>query len=712
MIDLRFMGAVEVSSGAERIALQPKRTALLAYLVMGRPQGFHRREILASLLWPETADRRARNALSQALHGLRKALGPEKLVTPNRDEVGVDVDAVRCDATRLEDDLDAGRLEDALGRYEGSLLEGLHVSGAIGFERWLDGERSRLRRRTGDAARALADRAEAQGNLVSAARWLERGLEIVPSNELDARRMMALLDQLGDRGGALRAYEDLARHLDTQFDAEPAPETTELVERIRTRSEVSGAFAPTSSPKPDGQRRIAVLPLQNLTGDPSQEYFADGMTETLIGALARSTDVPVISRQSVVGFKDSRLSLGEIARRLGADLVLEGAVLRGGDHVRISTQLLQVDPEEHLWADAFDGNLDELVALHDQVAWAVAKQVGGHASSALPAKKGSARAVGFAAYDEFLKGVVAFPYITPDTFHATLANFERATELDPGFAEAHAWIAFLWCNAAYVGLASFDEARTRAIPAVERALDIEPELGALHAIHATVLLSFIGDWSAVDDAFGRAERLGGGDSRSWGAHGLFLTGMGRFDEALTVAEKHIRLDPVGAPFNYLRGWILFRARRYGEALEQLEWVRRTWPAYVWTSAFLAACELFAGWPARAVDTCREAVAASPRVPTVLAYVAATLGRAGEPEEAKPVIEGLETMRRQTYVDPFPMAVARAGLGEHGRALDELERVLRQGSTQSWSVMIEAFFDPLKHEPRFEAVRRELGLPDL
>ncbi len=361
MINLRFMGAVEVRSGPERIALQPKRTALLAYLVMGRPHGLHRREILASLLWPETDDQRARNALSQALHGLRKALGPEFLVAPNRDEIGVDMNAVSCDAIRIHDDLDSGRLQYAVERHEGSLLEGLHVSGSIGFERWLDGERSRLERRTADAARALADRAEELGNLVAAVRWLERALEIVPSNELDVRRMMALLDRLGDRGGALRAFDDLARHLDTQFEAEPAPETTALVERIRTRSEVSGPSLPTPSTKPVGQPRIAVLPLQNLTGDPSQEYFADGMTETLIGALARTTATPVMSRQSVVGFKGSDLPLGEIARRLGAEVLIEGAVLRGGDRVRISVQLLQVDPEEHLWAGAFDGSLDDLV---------------------------------------------------------------------------------------------------------------------------------------------------------------------------------------------------------------------------------------------------------------------------------------------------------------------------------------------------------------
>ena len=712
MIELHFIGTVDVRADGGRVRLQPKRTALLAYLVLGGAQPIHRREILASLLWPETDDRKARNALSQALHGLRKGVGSEVIVTENREEVGVDMDVVRCDALLLEDALDDTRLEDALERYSGELLEGLRVDGALGFERWLDGERSRLRRRVADAARALAERAEEQGNLVAAARWLGRGLDIVPSNELDARRMMTILDELGDRGGALRAYERLSRHLETQFDADPSPETHELVRRIRARSKATGPVATASRTPPSGQRRIAVLPLENLTGDPGQEYFADGMTETLIGALARWTDLPVISRQSVVGFKGSRLSLGEIANRLGTDLLLEGAVLRGGNQVRISTQLVQVEPEEHLWAGTFDGDVDDLVALQDQVAQAVARQVDARASSPGPDRTGSARSVGFAAYDQFLRGLVAFPYITPETFHDTLGNFERAAELEPGFAEANAWIAFLWCNAAYVGLTSLDDARPRAVSAVERALELEPQLGSVHAIHATVLMTFDRDWEATERAFRRADRFGGGDSRSWGAHGLFLTGMGRFEEALTVVEGRIRLDPAGAPFNFLKGWILFRARRYDEALEQLDWVRRTWPDYIWTPAFLAACELFAGRPGDAVDRCRAAVSASPGVPTVVAYLVATLARAGEPEEARTVLEGLEALRKDTYVDPFPMAVARAGVGDQARALDELERVVCEGSAQSWSVAIEPFFEPLRDHPRFEAVRRGLGVPDL
>lgn len=583
MIELCTLGTAVVREAGHDRPLPPKDVALLAYLVAARPRGAQRREILVSLLWPETGERRARNALNQALYRIRKALGPGVVLSRGYEEVGIDPDNTVCDAVKFEQDLDAGRYAEALERYGGEFLAGLYVPGAIGFERWLDAERSRLTRRARDAARALAEREAAHGNDVAAVRWLERGLEISPSDETDVRRLIALLDRLGDRSGALSAYDLLRKHLETQFGATPSPETEELVERVRRRS-------PQAEP--------ATEPRQSASP--------------------------------------------------------------GHEAVQLGTRPTHVANE---------------------------------------------------AYDEFLRGVVAFPETTPNAFDDVLGHFARAVEIAPDFAEAHAWIAFQWANAAYTGARSLPEAREHAIAAVERALRLAPELGSIHAIHATVLMAFVRDWPSVDASFAKALELGGGDMRSYAAYPLFMTGMGRFDQALALAKESVRLNPNGGPHQFLLGWVHYRSRRYEEAIEQLSWTLAHWPTFPWTGALLAASQLFAGWPSRAVETCRRTLTGA-RIPTAAAIVAATLARAGAAAEAQTQIDALREIDRSAFVDPYLLAVAHAGAGELDATFDALDRVVEQGSAHSWCIPVEVFLDPIRSDRRFRRIVERLALPTL
>lgn len=714
MIQLRTLGTVALRSAegpVQAAATQPKRLALLSYLVLARPRGLHRREMLVPLFWPEMDDRRARNALSQALYGLRHALGATAFRARGMEEIGVQPDAFTCDAIDFDVDLDAGRIREALGRYEGELLEGLYITGAVGFERWLEGERARYRRRATDAASALAEREEAEDNPVAAARWLERGLEVSPDDETLFRRLAALLDRAGDRAGALRAHDRLSRHLRTQYGAEPSPETEDLISRIRGRERPTRRPVGPARPARAPVRSIAVLPLKELTGDPDQAYFADGMTEAVIGQLAKLDGVRVISRQSVIGFKDSKRPLREIADRLDVDALVEGSVLRAGDRVRVSAQLLRADPEEHLWADAYDRELHDLLGLQRDLAAAIAREIG--AQIAIGGDRGSSRSVDAAAYDEFLRGIVRFPGTSSDaTFEEVLGYFDRAVEQDPQFAEAHGWIAFSWCNAAYVGVCSFQEAWSGALPPARRAVELAPDLGSVHAFHGMVLQCFERDWEAADRAYAEARRLGGGDARGYTPHVLFLVGMGRFEEGIARAEEQARLDPLGPPSHAVRGWALHKARRFEEAVEQLEWTFASWPGYLWTAPFLAASHLFAGNAAGAAEACRKGLDAVPHVPPVLAYFAATLARAGGRGEAEQILTSLEKLDSNSYVDPYNLALVYAGLGDREAALARLAQLLSEGSVQSWAIPTEPFFDPLRDDPRFVEILDRLCLPKL
>jgi DNA-binding SARP family transcriptional activator/TolB-like protein len=239
MIELRTLGSLDLISADgtpfDSVLTQPRRTALLCYLSLASPRGFRRRDTLLALFWPEHNAEQARHALRQSVYFLRHALGAAAVVSRGDDELAVAPDRVRCDAAEFERAIDEGRLEAALALYRGELLPGFHVSDAPEFERWLDAERSRLRQRAAEAAWALAEARERDGNPDSAAEWAQRAADFSPGEETALRRLVLLLNRLGDRAAAVRAYETFARNLEQEYELAPSEETRALLEKIRVR---------------------------------------------------------------------------------------------------------------------------------------------------------------------------------------------------------------------------------------------------------------------------------------------------------------------------------------------------------------------------------------------------------------------------------------------------------------------------------------------
>ncbi len=246
----------------QSIVVQPKRMALLAYLAAADPRGLHRRDTLLALLWPELDADRGRAALSKALHHLRASLGAEAIPGHGDEAVGLDRTRVRSDVDRFEEAMDAGRHEDALEAYGGEFLAGFFVSDAPGFERWVDGERMRLRHRAAEAAAALADAADRGGDRTSAVGWARRWVALAPLDEPAHRRLIGLLDASGDRAGALEAWGRLVASLDEALGVEPSPESRDLAEAIRERGEtrVPGGPSVASSPAPEAEVPEAEAP--------------------------------------------------------------------------------------------------------------------------------------------------------------------------------------------------------------------------------------------------------------------------------------------------------------------------------------------------------------------------------------------------------------------------------------------------------------------
>src|SRR5438046_9487752 len=261
MISFRMLGSVELSDSQGRvidaILRRPKLLALLGHLTIARPWGSQRRDTLVALLWPELDHAHARNALNQAVHALRQVLGREVLRARGEEEVGTREEVISCDVREFEAALEAGHADHALGLYRGSLFNGFHVSEVPEFERWLDEERERVRRRACEGAQLLIERDETARNLVGAARWAQRLTELSPFDESAVQRLVELLDRAGDRAGAVRAYQEFARRLGRDLEVEPSAATRLAMEGIRTRQPAERVDAARSADAAVRRERLA-----------------------------------------------------------------------------------------------------------------------------------------------------------------------------------------------------------------------------------------------------------------------------------------------------------------------------------------------------------------------------------------------------------------------------------------------------------------------
>ncbi|MFL5620575.1 MAG: BTAD domain-containing putative transcriptional regulator [Gemmatimonadaceae bacterium] len=278
MTELRLFGAIELTGpgGQElrSVLTQPKRLALLVYLAVASPRGFHRRDTLVALFWPDHDETHARAALSRAVYHIRGAVGEGVLVSRGNEELSLATDRIRCDVSAFEDALAADRPEEALALYRGDLLAGFYLSGAPEFERWLDEERTRLRRGAAVATWALAESRERSGDAVGAAEWGARAAAFSPVDEMVLRRQLGLLERLGDRTAAVRAYETFARRLEQEYELAPSPQTRAVVARLRAGADKRTGITLPGAPLPSNHAAVAPL-----TAGPSTEVTVDRASE-------------------------------------------------------------------------------------------------------------------------------------------------------------------------------------------------------------------------------------------------------------------------------------------------------------------------------------------------------------------------------------------------------------------------------------------------
>lgn len=709
MWELRLLGASDLKGLQEgeqkAVHLPPKRFALLVFLAVASSRGRCQRDSLLPLFWPNADERRARNALSQSLHQLRREIGPGTILSLGADQLALSRDRMWCDAVAFEQTCLAGRHEEALELYRGELLPGFHVGGALELGYWLDQERERLRRLASGAARLLAEEAERHGDSAEVSRWLERLIRIGPPDEDVLRRLMQVLEGTGDRAEALRAFKRYDEYMRQELDMEPSHETRALAERIRKAHASGTAVEPGAAPRTS----IAVLPFTNFSGDPDQAYFCDGMTEAITSALSRMDGFDVAARSSAFAFRDRTANLAEIGRKLRVGHVLEGSVRRAGSRVRVTAQLIRLPDGFHVSSWEYDGDAGDVLGVQTDVARRVALELRGAvagppAPAGLPTRDPEA-------YDGYLRGRFLLRKRNPQDLERAVSLLVDAVRRDPGFAEAHSALgeAHAVQGAIFQDLLPSPVCMPRAIAALERALELDEGQAESRAALGVCRALYEWDWAQGVEMTSRACALAPSSGYAHLARATVLTYGGRLEEALEAATRAVRLEPFALSFRETLGICLYLQRRYGEALASLQGTLEMEPGLYVASVVLADTLAALGRSQEALKI-HETVMESMERPSP--YALSGLGRLhatmGHEQEAVAVLDQLAALSRDFYVRPTYTAYVHAALGDGEGALDSLEEGLRQRDLHVSCINVDPRFDALRPHPRYRSLLDTVG----
>jgi TolB-like protein/Tfp pilus assembly protein PilF len=452
---------------------------------------------------------------------------------------------------------------------------------------------------------------------------------------------------------------------------------------------------------------LAVLPLKNLSGDSTQEYFADGMTESVIGRLSMIRGLRVISRTSVMQLKDTHMSAPEIAKKLQVDALVEGSVIRQGGRVRVHAQLIRGATDEHFWSETYDRELGDALVLESEVAQAIAQRVQVTVTGQERARLAAVPPVAPEVYESYLKGAFGKSN-NRNEIETSFGYFEEAIRKDPTFAPAYVGLAFAYDDLGTVLVgAPPEEVRSKAISAARKALELDPDLADAHAL--------LGDmhqlqwhWAEAQAEYKRALELNPNDAAAHLGLADWLLCQGRTEEALVWSRRARELDPLGVT-GLSNGWILFNARRYDEAIGELRSVLAVHSDYATAHWFLGYALIAVGQSDEAITALDKAVSLSGGSPAVIGTLVSAYAQSGRRTEALRLVDELKRRQRRNYVPAEAFVDAYLGLGERDQAFAWLDRAYREHSGILQILKVHPFFDPVRNDPRFVDLVHRVGL---
>ena len=454
-------------------------------------------------------------------------------------------------------------------------------------------------------------------------------------------------------------------------------------------------------------RTIAVLPLQNLSGDEAQDYLADGMTEALTTDLARMESLQVISRTSAMQYKTAnKKSLPLIAHELNADAVVEGSVQRSGNRVRVTAQLVRASDDRHLWANTFEREFPDVLALQDEVASAIAKQIETKLGGPKPALVTKVEKVDPQAYDNYLR---ANSYLDSFDLRKSIDYYNQAIKLDPNYAPAYAHMAQAYFFLAFFGAVSPSEGLGKMKEAASLAVQKDEGLPDGHSALALAKLHYEWDFAGAEQEFKRALELNPNDADVRHGYAHYLMAVGRVAESEAESKKAVELDPVGDGLNSCLCWHSFAARDYDQSVRLAEKFLRAQPNDPWELTILGWTYEQKRMPEQAVQEFKKAVEAANGDAFFVAALGHAYAVAGNRREAEKIIESLTTRAKKSYVSPFDLALIYAALGEKDKAFALLDKAVAEHSTFLVYTRWEPRLDPLRSDPRFQGLLKRIGL---
>jgi TolB-like protein/Flp pilus assembly protein TadD len=458
-------------------------------------------------------------------------------------------------------------------------------------------------------------------------------------------------------------------------------------------------------------KALAVLPFKNLSGDPSQEYLADGMTEALVGRLAQIPGLRVISRTSAMHFKDTKLSVPEIAKLLAIDTIVEGSVIREGNQVRVHAQLIRAATDEHIWAEEYQRPFAGVLAVEEDVA----QRISGRTENTINSKHISKLPIHQPdpeAHEYYLKGRYLFNQRTEEAVNRSITSFQEAITTDPNYALAYSGLSDAYAWLGFRGGIPSKEALGRAKAAALKAIDLDPSLSEPHASLAFLAETHEWDWSMAESEYKLALQLNPSDARAHSWYAGYLMYMGRFDEGIAEAMFARDLDPLSLPVNNALAGRLLVADRINEARKQLKVTMDLDSHFAPAHQTLGWLYLDEGRNEEAIKEFQEAVQLAGGTETdFLLDVGFACAAAGRREEALEILTELKRGQEQGKVPSGSIGILYGALGEFDQAFAWLDRAYAERDPELTYLKVpKRRFEPLRRDPRFKKLVHRMGLP--
>ena len=486
-------------------------------------------------------------------------------------------------------------------------------------------------------------------------------------------------------------------------------DTAEKPQYIETLARKGYRCIATISERPLKIESLAVLPLENLSRDPEQEYFADGLTEAIINSLAKIGALRVVSRTSAMRYKGARKSVREIAQELQVDGVIEGTVQRSGERVRVSTQLIHASTDTHLWAESYDRDLRDVLVLQAELAQAIAREIRVQLTPLDQARFTEARRVDPEAYEAYLKGRFHWNRRSAEGLGTAIQYFQQAVADDPSYAAAYAGLADCLSILGWWTFVPPDDGCGKARDMARRALELDPGSAEAHASLAWATTFYDYNFLVAEREFERSIELNPRYATGHQWFGFYLAMMGRYEEGYAELKRAIRLDPHFI-LNQTLGFVLLFTRRYDQAIDQFKQVINLEPSFAAAHGSLGLAYAFKSRHELAISAVRKAVELSRGAPLFVAGLGEVYADAGYGDDAHQILEQLRELSKESYVVPYFVARIHAALGKRDEALDWLETAYRERAPYMVCLSIDPRFDDLRPEPRFQDLLRRMNFP--